>query len=234
MDDWWNQPTQPGPETATSTAEAPSTCPWCAHPAPAEGNFCIKCGAALTQHEDLGGLVVPGVTAVDPSMQPSSHTSSLLKAQSNASTLSLARVVGGPTAQIAVAASLLAKDAISGMGGSTDPEAVGKPSQAALAMAGRLRSGGATVPTPSDGPAGTADEPADAASGEAAPAQTEPAPVHDPWFDLPSAASAPEAPLDPLAPEAGPDDDSAPAPSATAQPFRTDNPTGTQPGTGRG
>jgi hypothetical protein len=233
MDDWWNQPTQPGSESGASAAEAPSTCPWCAQPAPLGGNYCIKCGAALTQHEDLGGLVVPGVTSVDPAMQSNTYTSSLIKAQSGASTLSLARSVGGPTAQIAVAASMLAKDAISGMGRSLDPETVGKPSQAALEMANRLRSGDAAIQTPSDAPAEAADGLADAAPAGATQTETEAAaPAHDPWFDLPSAAPDPEVRLDAPASEAGPTD---PAfdPRATAEAQRTDNPNTTQSETGR-
>jgi hypothetical protein len=234
MSDWWNQPTQPGPESAAPSAEVSSTCPWCAQPVTTDGSYCIKCGAALTQRDDLGGLVVPGVTGVDPAMQPSSYTSSLLKAQSRASMLSIARTVGGPTAQIVVAASMLAKDGLSGMGGSVDPETVGKPSQAALEMASRLRSGGASIRTPSDDPARAADGLADAAPAEGTPAGTESAaPAHDPWFDLPSAAADPEARVDPLASE----DDSSigPAhdPRATAQTRRTDNPNGTQSETGR-
>jgi hypothetical protein len=234
MSDWWNQPTQPGPESAASAAEAPSTCPWCAQPATPDGSYCIKCGAALTQRDDLGGLVVPGVTGVDPAMQPSSYTSSLLKAQSRASTLSIVHTMGGPTAQIVVAASMLAKDGLSGMGGSVDPETVGKPSQAALEMASRLRSGGAPTRTPSDDPAGAADGLTDAAPAEATHTETESAaPAHDPWFDLPSAASDPEARLDPSPSEAGPSIDPAHDPRATAQTLRTDNPNTTQSETGR-
>ncbi|MGD0248102.1 MAG: hypothetical protein ABSB75_03530 [Candidatus Limnocylindrales bacterium] len=242
MSDWWNQPTQPAPEPGAPAAEVPSTCPWCAQPATPDGSYCSSCGAALTQHEDLGGLVIPGVTAVDPGMQSGAYTSSLIKAQSRASTLSMVRAVAGPTAQIVVAASMLAKDGLSGTGGSVDPEAVGKPSQAALEMASRLRSGGAPVGTPPDQPAGPAGDglaesaPTEATTGPETAAPAAAAPTHDPWFDLPPAAPDPSAgaQLDPRPSGAGafaggPSIDPANDPWATAPTPWTDDSDVTEP-----
>jgi hypothetical protein len=168
MSDWWNQPTVPAHEPESPSAEPSSACPWCAQPAAPEAGYCGSCGAVLAQNEDLGGLVIPGVTAVDPAMQARSYTSSLSGAQSRMSTLNLVGRVGGPTAKLALAAAMLVADEFGGKGGSVDPEEVGKPSQAALEMAQRLRQPAepATQPNaadlsaaPADGPTARAEEP---------------------------------------------------------------------------
>ena len=162
MSDWWNQPTVSAGERESSSAEPSSACPWCAQPAAPGAGYCGSCGAVLAQNDDLGGLVIPGVTAVDPAMQSRSYTSSLSGAQSRMSTISLVGRVGGTTAQLAVAAAMLAKDEFGGKGGSVDPEEVGKPSEAALAMAQRLRqpAAPATQPNALDLSTGPTGEPA--------------------------------------------------------------------------
>jgi hypothetical protein len=43
-------------------------CPWCDAAAAAADTHCPACGAALAQREDLGGILVPGVTAVAPGL----------------------------------------------------------------------------------------------------------------------------------------------------------------------
>lgn len=138
MSDWWNQPTKPAVEPA-STVDPPAACPWCGLPATADADDCPGCGAVMAQREDLGGLAIPGVTTVDPAMQPRPYTSSVLGAQSRMSTISMVGAVGGTKAQVVLAAALLVKDGIGGTGASARPEEVGKPSQAALEMAQRLR-----------------------------------------------------------------------------------------------
>jgi hypothetical protein len=148
MSDWWNQTSQPvGAETPP--AEAPANCPWCAQPAVANASYCASCGAVLAQHEDLGGVVVPGVTTVDPAMQARGTTSSLIGSQSRMSTISMVGRIGGTTAQVAVAASMLAMDALSNKDAAIDPERVGNPSQAAIDMSHRLR----RQPTMTESPA---------------------------------------------------------------------------------
>ena len=158
----------PAGEPESSSAEPSSACPWCAQPAAPDAQFCGSCGAVLAQSEDLGGLAIPGVTAVDPAMQARSYTSSLTGAESQMATLKLIGRVGGPTVQLALAAAMLAKGEFGGKGGSVDPEEVGKPSQAALDMAQRLRQPAepATQPNPADlstaptdGPTAKAEEP---------------------------------------------------------------------------
>jgi hypothetical protein len=170
MSDWWNQPTVPAGEPEPSSTELSSVCPWCAQPAAPDAQFCGSCGAVVAQNEDLGGLAIPGVTAVDPAMQAHSYASSLSGARSRMSTLNLVGRVGGSTAQLALAAAMLAKDEFGGKGGAVDPEEVGKPSQAALDMAHRLRQPAepATQPNPADLSTAEIREPA-AQTGEPGP-----------------------------------------------------------------
>jgi hypothetical protein len=146
MSDWWNQPTEPAVEAEATTGEPLSVCPWCAHPAVPDAPNCTNCGAAMAQHEDLGGLLVPGVTGVDPAMQATARTS-LIGAQASMSTLSmLSGTPGGMAVQLVAAAAMLVTSRKGGSG-SGQPEDVGKPSQAALDMAQRMRQSAA----PSDG-----------------------------------------------------------------------------------
>ena len=152
MSDWWNQPTRPTVEPGASIVEPPSTCPWCAQPASADAFYCSNCGAVMAQHEDLGGLAIPGVTVVDPAMQARSYTSSLVGSQSRMSTLSMiGRAPGGTVLQVAAAAAMLASDRARGSGGTVKPDDIGRPSQAALEMAERLRQ--PTVPAAAPKPA---------------------------------------------------------------------------------
>jgi hypothetical protein len=139
MSDWWNQPMRTAGEPEAVGVESPSRCPWCDQPAIPGAGSCPNCGAIMTQREDLGGLLIPGVTTVDPAMQAHSYSSSLIGSQSRMSTLSTIGAVGGTAAQVVSAAAILARDGIRGMGGGVAPEDLGKPSQAALEMSRRLR-----------------------------------------------------------------------------------------------
>ena len=140
MSDWWNQPTRPTVDRVPSTAEPISACPWCAQPAEPGVANCSNCGAVMAQHEDLGGLVIAGVTAVDPAMNAGAYSSTLIGSQSRMSALNaIGTSPAGAVVQVAAGAALLAIDRPRGFGGSVKPEDVGKPSQAALDMAERLR-----------------------------------------------------------------------------------------------
>ena len=138
MSDWWNQPTRRLDEAARSPASPAPACPWCAAPSAEGETSCRSCGAVIAQREDLGGLIIPGVTGLDPAMQAGSYSSALLGQQRRMSTLSaMGGGVGGTAAQVAYAAAVLAKDGMRGAE-SVNPEDVGKPSQAALDMVRRL------------------------------------------------------------------------------------------------
>lgn len=153
MSDWWNQPTRPSVEPSASIAEPPPSCPWCAEPALPDASYCSSCGAVMAQREDLGGLAIPGVTVVDPAMQARSYTSSLIGSQARMSTLSMiGSAPGGTALQVVAAAAMLASDRSGGSGGTVNPDDIGKPSQAALQMAERLRQ--PTAPPVAPKPAG--------------------------------------------------------------------------------
>lgn len=149
MSDWWNQPTRPTVDPEPSTGEPLLACPWCAQPAEPGAANCSTCGAVMAQHEDLGGLVIAGVTAVDPAMNAGLYDSTLMGSQSRMSALNaIGTSPAGAVAQVVAGAAMLATDRPRGFGGSVQPEDVGKPSQAALDMAERLRH-----PTAADVPA---------------------------------------------------------------------------------
>ena len=144
MSDWWNQPTRRTDEGAPSSTSPASACPWCAAQSVEGEANCRSCGAVIAQREDLGGLIIPGVTGLDPAMQVNSYSSALLGQQRRMSTLSaMGGGVGGTAAQVAYAAAILAKDGLRGTE-SVNPEEVGKPSQAALDMVRRLNEPEAT------------------------------------------------------------------------------------------
>jgi len=145
MSDWWNQPTRRTDEGAPSSTSPASACPWCAAQSVEGEANCRSCGAVIAQREDLGGLIIPGVTGLDPAMQVNSYSSALLGQQRRMSTLSaMGGGVGGTAAQVAYAAAILAKDGLRGTE-SVNPEEVGKPSQAALDMVRRLNEPEATA-----------------------------------------------------------------------------------------
>jgi len=64
MSDWWNQATPPAVEPEATAAATPAACPWCDAPATPAATYCASCGAVMAQRGDLGGLAIPGVTAV--------------------------------------------------------------------------------------------------------------------------------------------------------------------------
>ena len=68
---------------------------------------------------------------------------------------------GGTVVQVAAAATMLASDRVRGSGGTVDREDIGKPSQAALEMAQRLRQPTAPPASPDQSELSTAqpDEP---------------------------------------------------------------------------
>jgi hypothetical protein len=164
----------------------PGTCPWCSAANAPDARQCAGCGAALAQRDDLGGVVVPGVTGVDPNLlgTPSSLASPVLRSQGTLGALNAVSQVNA-TLGLAAAAAILGQDTIKGMLGANDAdlEAVGKPSEAALLAFEKLEH---------EPPAAAAGADSDAAA--TAPAVPAPsgggptAPAVDPWADLPERA----------------------------------------------
>ena len=126
------------------------TCPWGSAEAPDSATSCPACGAALAQRESIAGLVIPGVTTVDPALQsidgkpmriPGSSPT-----QGMASSVVVAAAVGGPVG-LAVLGGLAAVGAAEylgasrgGSGRSADLADVGRPSDLVLRTIERLES----------------------------------------------------------------------------------------------
>jgi len=123
-------------------------CPWCSATASDEATRCPDCGAALAQREDIGGLVIPGVTSVDPALQAIDgqpiHLRGPSPSQGMANGVMVAAVVGGPVELAIVggiAASAAAEYLSAGRGGAgraQDLADVGKPSPSTLLALERL------------------------------------------------------------------------------------------------
>ena len=89
-------------------------------------------------------MVIPGVTDVDPGLRQPSMAGAALGTQARMNMLSAVGHAAGPSAQIVSAAAMLAKDSIGGMfKPGTNPEDIGRPSQAALDIEARLGAIGA-------------------------------------------------------------------------------------------
>jgi len=93
----------------------------------------------MAQRDNLGGLAIPGVTVVDPALQPHGHTATAIGSQARVSTLSMiGSAPGGPALQVVAAAAMLAGDHARGFGPTANADDIGKPSQAALQMVEHL------------------------------------------------------------------------------------------------
>ena len=123
-------------------------CAWCEAVAPADATRCPECGAALAQREDLGGMIIPGVTGVHPELAAAKdrplHLTGPSPAQGLAPALIAAAGAPGP-AGLAVGAGVVAIAAAeylgvpsAGRGGRVDPATVGLPDESAVRMAERL------------------------------------------------------------------------------------------------
>jgi hypothetical protein len=137
--DWWNEPTRPTVEPRVERGEPPTACQWCGCTTAPDAASCCDCGAVMAQDEDLGGLLIPGVTVVDPAILRSAYTSSVIAAPSWLSAFGLIGIPGQTTPQVATAGVVLARSELGGPGSSPQYEVVGIPSQAALEMAHLLR-----------------------------------------------------------------------------------------------
>jgi hypothetical protein len=161
-----------------------STCPWCSASNPVEARQCVSCGAAIAQRDDLGGVVVPGVTGVDPNLlgTPSSLASPVLRSQGTLGAINAVSHVNA-TLGLAAAAAILGQDTIKGMLGANDAdlESVGRPSEAALLAVEKLEREPAAAAVGAESEAAVPAAPAPSGGGPTAPAV-------DPWADLPESA----------------------------------------------
>jgi len=124
------------------------SCPWCSASAADEATRCPDCGAALAQREDIGGLVIPGVTAIDPALQAIDgqpiHLRGPSPSQGMANGVMVAAVMGGPVG-LAIVGGIAASAAVEymsagrgGAGRSQNLEDVGRPSPSTLLALERL------------------------------------------------------------------------------------------------
>jgi hypothetical protein len=139
------------------------TCPWCSAAAPDSATTCPACGAALAQRESIAGLVIPGVTTIDPALQAIDGKPMRIPGasptQGMASGVFVAAAVGGPVG-LAIVGGLAAVGAAEyigssrgGPGRSGDLDDVGRPSDLVLRTMERLESeerGETPVEEPSD------------------------------------------------------------------------------------
>ena len=156
------------------------SCPWCSTAATDIETTCSSCGAALAQHETLGDVAIPGLTAVHPALVAADgrpiHLTGPSPSHSVADGAIVAAMIGGP-AGLAVLGGIAAVAAAEYAGAKRDavdwtPEnlaAVGRPSELALLALERADADG---PPPEAGPATSDTGP----------------PASDPWRDLPPTA----------------------------------------------
>ena len=156
------------------------TCQWCGSSSPADATDCSGCGAALAARESVGGLVIPGVTAVDPALQAYDAQPWRLPRNSPSQGLAggtiAAAAMGGPVG-IAALGGLAAVAAVEYLGashghGDAPPlDAVGRPSEAAIEMVRQLDSVADHTDAGADGNATGAADQAAKADPEAAPGE---------------------------------------------------------------
>lgn len=140
-------------------------CAWCEAVAGPADTTCPKCGAALAQREDLGGLEIPGVTSVHPELQAAADRPLRIPgpstSQGAASGLVVAAAAPG-AAGLVIAGGILAVAANEfrgvgpgGLGADHARASVGQPSEAALRMVEQLDAAAASAP---GGPGGGVDD----------------------------------------------------------------------------
>jgi hypothetical protein len=156
----------------TDPAPAARTCQWCGTVGGASTTTCPGCGAALGERDDLGGLVIPGVTSVDPALQAYDAQPLRLTrpspSQGMAGGAVLAAAAGGPVG-LAALGGLAAVAAVEYLGAGSSSaarratiESLGTPSEAARLMVEKLNARGPTGDS-------RADPAADPAGGAASP-----------------------------------------------------------------
>ena len=225
MTDAWDAPQHPG------------ACPWCSTTNAPDARQCRSCGAAIAQREDLGGVVVPGVTGIDPNLlgTPASLASPMLRSQGTMGAINAVSHVNA-TLGLAAAAAILGQDSVKGMLGMKDADlgSVGVPSEAALQAVEKLAreqdAARAAAERAAAGPSGDGPQ-AGSTAGAAPPADPwrdlPVAPAPDPWADQPPTTAADPAPdpwadlPTPAGPDVDPDPDPRPAPDPWADLPRT-------------
>jgi hypothetical protein len=191
----------------TTGGDSAHRCAWCGTDARSDEMTCSSCGAALAQREDIGGVVIPGVTDVDPALQGLADRPMRIPgaspSQGMAGGMAVAAAIGGPVALAAIGgfAAVAAAEYIGAKrpDGAAAPDAahVGELSELARQALARLERG--EVPERGDqtGPRPDTAETTESGSPHLAdPWRDLPKPANDdaagsdadPWRDLPSPA----------------------------------------------
>ena len=145
--------------TESTESEPSRECPWCSARAAADATHCPACGAALAQRESIAGLVIPGVTTVDPALQAYDaqplHIPGASPTQGAASAALGAAVLGAPVGLMAAGglAALAATEYLGVTGGrrqAGDLETLGQPSEAARQAVERLEREGEPSALPTE------------------------------------------------------------------------------------
>ena len=132
----------------TKNDQSPRRCQWCSEAAAETDTHCRACGANLAQREQIGEVVIPGVTHVDPGLKsyaaqplriPGASPSQYVAGPA----MGAAVMVGGPAGLVALAglgAVAATEYAGAGRGPMTqaDLDKLGQPSEAALQMLKKL------------------------------------------------------------------------------------------------
>jgi hypothetical protein len=202
----------------TDQDPAARTCAWCSATAPGDATQCPGCGAALAQRESLAGVVIPGVTGLDPALADADGRPMRIPgpspSQGMANGVMVAAAIGGPVGLVALGgmAAVVASEYVGARrdhGSTPALDALGRPSEVALRALERLdaeehgRPAGEAPAAdpwrdePRAGEPQRGDEPWGGRSQGGDPASASlPAAAADPWRDLPSTADqdAPPAP----------------------------------------
>jgi hypothetical protein len=144
----------------TDDLVAASRCAWCSAAAPIGASQCPACGAALAQRESIAGLMIAGVTSVDPALldldgRPMRipHSS---PTQGMAGGVMLAAMAGGPVGLAALGGLAVvgaAEYARAGRGandGAPALDEVGRPSEVTLRALERITNEEAGTPPGED------------------------------------------------------------------------------------
>jgi hypothetical protein len=135
--------------------DAARSCQWCGAAAVATATTCPSCGAGLGERESLGGLVIPGVTSVDPALEAYAAQPLRLPGSSPSQGIAggsiAAAALGGPVG-VAALGGLAAVAAVEylrakGTGSEGRPlDDLGTPSEAAVRMVEKLNAEGEAAP----------------------------------------------------------------------------------------
>lgn len=178
--------TEPGREPAD---DEPTICPWCAATAAPDATRCADCGAALAQHESLGGVKIPGLTSVDPALADFDkrplHIPGPSPTQGMAPAFIVGALAGGPAGLVAMGgvAALAGVEFVASQHDGTDKQEladIGRPSEMALQALQHIDAGAAGAAGEA-GTAAAAPEP-DAAAADGGMSV---------WRDLPPESEVP-------------------------------------------